>query len=136
MNIVCGRPHRIIDQDLDIKMYHKCLGHIEIKENLLKHPPLLEVHDNKGQERKKQPVQEEKQLKRHLLLMLQICKFEQELQKKYKDVSLKYDISKNLVKFKGLSGEVTNAIVEMYEFVSKVTKTEVKKFSKLLQQFL
>jgi poly [ADP-ribose] polymerase 10/14/15 len=87
-------------------------------------------------DRKKQQIHEEKQLKRHQVLILQFCKFEQDVQKKYKDISLKYDIGKNCVKFEGLSGEVTPAIVEMYEFIGKVVKTEIGPFSKLLQSFL
>ena len=87
-------------------------------------------------DRKKQQMQEEKQLKRFQVLILQFCKFEQELQKTFKDVSLKCDVNKNCVKFEGLSGEVTPAIVQMYEFISKIVKTEVRQFSKLLQNFL
>ncbi|XP_056006116.1 protein mono-ADP-ribosyltransferase PARP14-like isoform X2 [Ostrea edulis] len=87
-------------------------------------------------DRKKQQIHEEKQLKRHQVLILQFCKFEQDMQKKYKDISLKYDLGKNCVKFEGLSGEVTLAILEMFEFVAKVVKTEIGPFSKLLQNFL
>lgn len=93
--------------------------------------------DKKKQQvqKEKMQVQKEIQLKRHLVIILQFCNFEQDMKRNYKDISLSYDISKHVVKFEGPSGDVTSAMVEMYDFVSKIAESE-KHFSLCLQQFL
>ncbi|XP_062581102.1 protein mono-ADP-ribosyltransferase PARP14-like isoform X2 [Saccostrea cucullata] len=111
-------------------------GHIQASQEVSRQVSDIIQKVEQELDRKKQQVQEEKRIKRHQVLILQFCKFEQNLQKKYEGISLKYDVGKNCVYFEGLSGEVTPAIVEMYEFLSKVVKTDVKPFSRFLRSFL
>ncbi|XP_061194487.1 protein mono-ADP-ribosyltransferase PARP14-like [Saccostrea echinata] len=111
-------------------------GHIQASQEVSKQVSDIIQKVEQELDRKKQQVQEEKKIKRFQVLILQFCKFEQNLQKKYEGISLKYDMGKNCVYFEGLSGDVTPAIVDMYEFLDKVVKTEVKPFSRFLRSFL
>ncbi|KAK3094887.1 hypothetical protein FSP39_007507 [Pinctada imbricata] len=87
-------------------------------------------------DRRKERTKDVAKLKHFQVLYLQALKFGDEMLQNYRDFKVTYDIKKHSIMFEGLSGEIMEVKMKMFEIINGISKSDAGKFSKERQEFL
>ncbi|KAJ8317273.1 hypothetical protein KUTeg_005177 [Tegillarca granosa] len=111
------------------------VGYKHIVKNVSKQVNDIIAKVGEDLDRKKQQMKEKVQAKYHQARILILTHFPDKIKKKFPGLNVKIELKSKEIRFEGLSSEISNAKLEMYELFDKITSSKVDQFSKEKLEF-